>query len=117
MTNNGNVREECGVRGTSYDENVAWLRSLPDGKFSYPKLADILEINQRYLWEYMERGIVPTNKKARDAMGIVVVSKGAKIYQALNRRAQAQGWPSWSRYRLAVRDSEVLIEPFGERDE
>ena len=90
------------------------LDALKNAAGSYRKLGIRLNVNQRYLWEFLKKGKVPKSRAVRMRMGINVSSAGGKAYREMNQIAREYNWNNWSEYTRAVHDRIVTIERKGE---
>ena len=102
-----NNKAQTRVDDTSLARRREVLRKRREMLGSYAALARELDVNVRYVYEFIVRGQVPANKQVRDKMGIVWASKGARRYRALSKVAQAAGWRSWSCRAVLNGDAQI----------
>jgi len=112
MTKTSTSKREYGVKGQTLRENKERLLELYQGAGTFRALGKALGVDHTHIWLYINEGRIPTRKRDRDRLGIVLPpSKGAIRYQRLNEKAKAMGWASWSEYCRAVAQGFVNVDP------
>ena len=89
---------------TPYNASCGHLEHSYQKEGSFEKLAEKLGVNVSYVYDYLVKGIIPSNPEIRHKMGIYTAKEKyrRRRRERLDQIARDAGYTGWSNYETKI---------------